>query len=171
MSATLTPEATHADAAPTAADAPANAPAVPAPTRRPRVLVVSTMFPNPAQPVHAVFVYRRVGHVAERCDVRVLAPVPWFPFATRLGRYAQRRGIPERAKIGALEVRYPRFLSVPRFLKPLDPWFLFLAVWREVRALRAQGFEPDVIDAHLAWPDGAGATGSAGTRSRRARAA
>src|SRR5207249_1623919 len=41
-------------------------------------------------------------------------------------------------------------------LKPLDPIFLFLAVWREVRGMRGE-FEPDLIDAHLAWPDGAGA--------------
>lgn len=122
--------------------------------RRLRVLVISTLFPNPVQPVHAVFVYRRVSHVAERCDVRVLTPIPWFPFATHLFRaYRQRRGLPSEANVGSLAVRYPRFLSIPRILKPLDPFFMFLTIWREARRLRRE-FDFDLIDAHLAWPDG-----------------
>lgn len=150
----MTAPATPARAA--RGDAPAAG--TPAPTDRLRVLVVSTMFPNPVQPVHAVFVYRRISHVAELADVRVLAPVPWFPFATRLfKRYRQRQGLPQEARIGALDVRYPRFLSIPRILKPLDPVFLFLSVWREARRARRAGFDFDLIDAHLAWPDGYGA--------------
>jgi glycosyltransferase involved in cell wall biosynthesis len=87
----------------------------------------------------------------------VLAPVPWFPFATRLfRRYRQRHGLPQQAQIGTLDVRYPRFLSIPRLFKPLDPIFLFLSVWREARRIRRE-FDFDLVDAHLAWPDGYGA--------------
>lgn len=115
------------------------------------------MFPNPVQPVHAVFVYRRVCHVAVRCDVRVLSPVPWFPFVTRVfRRYRQRIGIPSQAMIGGLHVRYPRFLSIPAILKPLDPVFLFLSVWWTARRMRRE-FDFDVLDAQLGWPDGYGA--------------
>jgi glycosyltransferase involved in cell wall biosynthesis len=111
------------------------------------------MYPNPAQPVHAVFVHRRISHVAQLCDVRVLSPIPYFPFAWHLKRYAHRRRIPSAAKIDGVAVSYPRFLSVPKFLKPLDGILMFLAVWWHARKLR-QSFDPDVIDTQLAYPDG-----------------
>ncbi len=125
--------------------------------QRLRVLVIATLFPNPAQPVHGVFVLRRLRHVADRCDVRVLAPVAWFPFATTIfARYRQRIGIPANAVMDGLSAEYPRFLSVPRYLKPLDPLFLFVTVWWRARKLQRE-FDFDIIDAHLAWPDGYGA--------------
>ena len=120
-----------------------------------KVLVVSTMFPSAANPVHAVFVRNRIQRVAERCDVRVLSPIPWFPFAVHLKRYQHRKGIPHHDVIGGLETRYPRFLSIPALFKPLDGVFLFLSVWWAARKLRKE-FDFDLIDAHLAYPDGYG---------------
>jgi len=131
--------------------------AVAATCPRLRVLVIATLFPNPVQPVHGVFVLRRMRHVADRCDVRVLAPVAWFPFATTIfKRYRQRIGIPAVAEMDGLLAEYPRFLSVPRYFKALDPLFLFVAVWWRARKLQRE-FNFDIIDAHLAWPDGYGA--------------
>jgi len=120
-----------------------------------RVLVVSTMFPNRAQPVHAVFVRNRVARVAERCEVRVLSPIPWFPLAGCLQKYRHRRDIPRRDTLAGLSVEYPRFLSIPALFKPLDGFFLFLAVWFAARRIRKE-FDFDLIDAHLAYPDGFG---------------
>ena len=98
------------------------------PSHRLRILVIATLFPNPVQPVHGVFVLRRMRHVADICDVHILAPVAWFPWATTVfQRYRQRIGIPKSATLDGLHVEYPRFLSIPRYWKPLDPLFLFLA--------------------------------------------
>lgn len=118
-----------------------------------KILVVSTMFPNRAEPVHAVFVHNRVAHVAKHCEVRVLSPIPYFPLAWLLKRYSHRRSIPKRDRIGELDVQYPRFLSIPKVCKPLDGVFLFLSLWWAVRRLR-QHFEFDLIEAHLAFADG-----------------
>lgn len=120
------------------------------------VFIVSTMYPSSAQPVHAVFVEQRVAAIARLANVVVVSPIPWFPFASLFRRYAHRSRIPRREVRGGVNVSYPRFLSVPKFLKPLDGFFLFLACWMEERRLRPQsGF--DRIDAHLAYPDGWGA--------------
>ncbi len=117
------------------------------------VLVISTLYPSSAQPVHAVFVEQRVAALAKHVPLVVLAPVPWFPIAEFLPRYAHRRRIPCREMREGLEVLSPRFLSIPRFLKPLDGFFLFLTCWHRARRLaRAHRFER--IDAHLAFPDG-----------------
>jgi glycosyltransferase involved in cell wall biosynthesis len=121
-----------------------------------RVLVISTMYPNRTQPVHAVFVEQRIRAMAKRFPVRVVCPVPWFPILGRLPRYAHRRRIARREERFGIRVDYPRFLSFPLILKPLDGPFLFLRCLALARRLRRE-FPFDRIDAHLAYPDGWGA--------------
>jgi teichuronic acid biosynthesis glycosyltransferase TuaC len=118
-----------------------------------KALVISTMFPNRVQPVHAVFVRNRIQRVGQRCEVRVLSPIPYFPFASCLKKYKHRPSIPREDVIAGLRVSYPRFLSIPAFCKPLDGVFLFLSLWWTVRRMRKE-FPFDLIDAHLAYPDG-----------------
>lgn len=123
-----------------------------------KVLTISTMYPNRAQPVHAVFVEHRMREVANHVELRVISPIPYFPLATELmGRYRHRTEIPRRDERSGIPVSYPRFLSIPAVLKPLDGVFLFGSILAETLKLRAEGFRPDVIDAHLAFPDGFGA--------------
>lgn len=122
-----------------------------------KILSVTTLFPSRTQPVHAVFVRNRIQQVAEhpqvQGEVRVIAPIPYFPFDRFIAKYAERHQIPRRDQIGNLQVFYPRFLSIPAILKPLDGFFVLLAVWWTARRLR-RAFDFDVIDAHLAFPDG-----------------
>lgn len=121
-----------------------------------KVLAIATLYPNRSQPVHALFVEQRIRAMAERFPVRVICPIPYFPFASRLARYRHRREIPRRERRDGVDVDYPRFLSIPRFLKPLDGVFLFLSCWWVARRMR-DAFPFDRIDAHLAYPDGWGA--------------
>ncbi len=122
-----------------------------------KILSVTTLFPSRAQPVHAVFVHNRIQHVAEhpevRGEIRVIAPIPYFPLDRFIAKYAERHQIPPRDQIGSVQVLYPRFLSIPAILKPLDGFFVLLAVWWAARRLR-RDFDFDIIDAHLAFPDG-----------------
>lgn len=121
------------------------------------ILSLTTLFPSRTQPVHAVFVYNRLKHVAEHPNVqgniRIIAPIPYFPFERFIAKYAERRQIPRRDKFDNLDVFYPRFLSIPAILKPLDGFFFLLTAWWTARKLRRE-FDFDVIDAHLAFPDG-----------------
>jgi glycosyltransferase involved in cell wall biosynthesis len=120
------------------------------------VLTISTLYPNESQPVHALFVEQRVRAMAKRFPVRVVCPIPWFPITQGMARYRHRKRIPLRETRHGIEVHYPRFVSVPRFLKPLDGVFLALTcLWT---AWRLRGtFRFDRIDANLAFPDGWGA--------------
>ncbi|MGH2571701.1 MAG: glycosyltransferase, partial [bacterium] len=121
-----------------------------------KVLAISTLYPNRSQPVHALFVEQRILAMGKRFPVTVLCPVPWFPGEWCVPRYRRRRLVPRRETRGGVDVLYPRFLSFPLVLKPLDGFFLFLAVLRAAAALR-RSFPFDRIDAHLAYPDGWGA--------------
>jgi glycosyltransferase involved in cell wall biosynthesis len=109
-----------------------------------KVLTLSTVFPNPAQPVHGLFVFERARHAAARADVRVVAPVPW---------YRRSRAIPRTTTLGELRVEHPTFFYVPGILKVLDGFFLFLSVLPRVRRMQRE-FDFDVIDAHFAFPEG-----------------
>jgi glycosyltransferase involved in cell wall biosynthesis len=117
-----------------------------------RILVLSSVFPNAAQPTFGVFVRARVERMARRSDVLVVAPVAWFPL-NRLLRGRARSEAPARERQGVLTVQHPRFFSVPGLLKCLDGLFYFLCVLPHVWRLR-RSFQFDVIDAHFTYPDG-----------------
>lgn len=116
-----------------------------------RVLVLSSVFPNPKQPALGVFVRERMKRVARECELVVVAPVPWFPFTSFLRR--QWTGIPPVEEQDGLRVLHPRFLSVPGVLKWLDGILYAVSLVPFLFRLRRR-FAFDLIDAHFAYPDG-----------------
>jgi teichuronic acid biosynthesis glycosyltransferase TuaC len=110
-----------------------------------RVLVYSTVFPNPVLPLHGTFVFERVRHLAALADIRVMAPVAWY---RALGRQVPLPHVNSR-----VEVSHPRFWYVPKFFMAPRGLCLFLSTVRAVGRLRKE-FDFDLIDAHFAYPDG-----------------
>ena len=119
-----------------------------------RVLVVASTFPNPLQPVRGVFVWERVRRMAARCELEVVAPIPWFPLNRWVRR--DRDGVPAREVRDGVTVHHPRFLSPPVVGKFLDGALYGLSLLPFLARLRRR-FPFDVIDAHFAYPDGLGA--------------
>jgi teichuronic acid biosynthesis glycosyltransferase TuaC len=117
-----------------------------------RILVLSSVFPNPKQPTFGTFVHARAARMAARHETIVVAPIPWFPL-NRLFRGAACSGIPRIESQATLTVHHPKALSVPGVLKALDGIFYFLSVLPTVARIRRR-FRFDVIDAHFAYPDG-----------------
>ena len=123
---------------------PAAPPARAAP-RPLRVLVFTTVFPNPALPLHGLFVFERIRHLADLADVRVVAPVAWYrAFGSQ---------IPSQSVQSAVDTRHPRFWYMPKIGLGARGFCLFLSSLREVWRLR-KTFDFDLIDAHFAYPDG-----------------
>jgi glycosyltransferase involved in cell wall biosynthesis len=110
-----------------------------------RILVFTTVYPSPERPLHGLFVQERIRHLARRAEVRVVAPVPWWP--------PRRAAAPAVEVREGLEVRHPKFFYVPRFLKALDGVLLFLSTLLCVGRLR-RAFDFDAVDAHFGYPDG-----------------
>jgi glycosyltransferase involved in cell wall biosynthesis len=117
-----------------------------------RALVLSSTYPNANQPTLGVFVRERMAAMARHCELRVVAPVPWFP-ANGLLRGARVVGLPPIEDGGAFPVYHPRFLSIPRYLKCLDG-MLYAASLAPFLARLRRDFPFDLIDAHFAYPDG-----------------
>ena len=127
-----------------AGDHPATAPL--------RVLVLSDVFPNALHPTEGLFVYERTLALARRCEVRVVAPIPWMLYRGR-PRFYLGRGIPRSTTRGGLEVLHPRWFYVPRFWKALDGWLMFLSILPAVARLR-RSFDFDVIQTNWVLPTG-----------------
>jgi teichuronic acid biosynthesis glycosyltransferase TuaC len=123
---------------------------------RMRILTLSTVFPNPKDPLFGIFVKERIKRVAEHCEVVVVAPVPWFPL-NRLFRGAKRSAVLRYEIQDGISVYHPKFFSVPGVYKSLDGFFYFLSVFLLVCRLRQES-PFDLIDAHFVYPDGVAAS-------------
>lgn len=125
-----------------------------------KILTFTTLYPNAAQPQHGIFVENRLRALAASGAVsaRVLAPVPWFPFANaRFGRYAAFARAPRAEVRHGIAIDHPRFAVIPKLGMTLAPGLLYQAAARALRAMIAAGERFDLIDAHYFYPDGVAA--------------
>ncbi|MEW6536449.1 MAG: glycosyltransferase family 4 protein [Candidatus Auribacterota bacterium] len=119
------------------------------------ILSISTMFPSKAEPIFGIFVKRRLDALSHIVNLTVVSPRPYFPFISLTSRYRVRREIPHREQVNERTPLYlPRFLSFPLVLKPLDGVFLFITMFFFILRHRRKGLKFDLIDAHLAYPEG-----------------
>ena len=88
-----------------------------------------------------------------RCDVRVVAPLPWAPPLRHVRRWYDLGRVGPVEDHRGLTVRHPRFLVVPKV-----PWFSGLAygyaILPVLRSLASGG--PIVLHGHCLYPDGVG---------------
>ncbi len=125
----------------------------------PRLVVFTMVFPHAGQPGAGLFIRERMFRVAKVLPLTVVAPIPWFPFQSLIRKWKPnfRPAAPSTEVQDAIEVRHPRFLSVPGAFKWLDGIFMALgSLPTMLRLKRSFGF--NVIDAHFAYPDGYAAT-------------
>jgi len=122
-----------------------------------RVLVFSSLYPNAVMPNFGLFVHRRVEAISRRgVDVRVVAPVPWFPRTLPLDRWRNWARVPARERFGKIAITHPRYPHLPgpgMYVQAASQW---RAALPHLRALRRE-FEFDLIDAHYIYPDGVAA--------------
>ena len=125
-----------------------------------KILLFSTLFPNAAQPQHGVFVENRMRQwlATGRAEVRVVAPVPWFPFrADTFGAWARFARVPAAEVRHGVPVLHPRYPVIPAIGMNVAPYLLYLWTRPTLARLRREGFDFDLIDAHYFYPDGVAA--------------
>ena len=84
--------------------------------------------------------------------------MPWFPSrAARFGEYAGYARIPARDVRHGIAIDYPRYPVIPKVGMSLAPVLMALAVLPRLRAIIADGYDFDAIDAHYVYPDGVAA--------------
>jgi teichuronic acid biosynthesis glycosyltransferase TuaC len=113
-----------------------------------KILTTTLCYPTPNSPTQGIFVQRRIEAMARRTEVRVVCPVPYFPWGARGAPLPQPDATPP--------AEFPRMYYIPGILKTLDGTFFALSLASRLRRLRS-AYPFDIIDAHFVWPDGVGA--------------
>ncbi|HEX9061624.1 MAG TPA: glycosyltransferase, partial [Clostridia bacterium] len=118
-----------------------------------KVLVITNLYPNAAEPNRGIFIKQQVDRLAARCDVKVIAPLPFY------------KSIPEtlRAKtipfsvavefIGDIEVYHPRYYYTPKILRSLYGIYYFLSIYFLCRKME-EIYKPDIYLNYWIYPDG-----------------
>ena len=113
-----------------------------------KVLVTSHLYPSPLSQTSGIFVHNQVRFLQEHGRIQVVNPTPFFPLPG-FGRWSAHRHLPRCSVMDGVQVQRPRYITLPRRIA-------FSWVWRSyLRALeRANIDRPDVVHAHVAYPDG-----------------
>lgn len=125
-----------------------------------KTLVVTTLYPSVARPVHGIFVETRLRELLKcgKVESHVIAPVPWFPFKNhRFGEYALYAKTPLEEYRNGIRVSHPRYFLPPAVGMNLAPYTLALCIMAKAREIQRAGFDFDLIDAHYYYPDGVAA--------------
>src|SRR4051794_26608713 len=91
------------------------------------LLTITTLFPNPVQPTHGVFLPARLGKLLATGEFHgeVIAPVPWLPPLVNHPSLGPLARIPRVRRWGEVTVHHPRYLIVPKIGMTLTPHSLF----------------------------------------------
>ncbi|MFN3649550.1 MAG: glycosyltransferase family 4 protein [Armatimonadota bacterium] len=115
-----------------------------------RILLLTSYFPRSTDPVRGMFNYQQAHALARHCEVKVVAPVQWFP--VRLWHGAGPDSAPYRETVGELTTWHPRYFLPPRIGR--DFYSLQMAAWVLPRLARIRREYPfDVLLATWAFPD------------------
>ena len=119
-----------------------------------RVLAITKIFPNAAEPLSAPFNRQQFAALARRCELEVAATIPWFPGAGLLGRWSSAgklARVPRTEQIAGISVRHPRTLFVPRLAH--GAWGPLYLASIAPGLLRYRG-KIDIVLGTWAYPDG-----------------
>ena len=123
-------------------------------TGRLHIALVSTFYPNTAEPLRAVFVRNLATALDRYAQLSIISPVPYAPPVTSVARWRNLRSIPRQVAEEGREVRHPRFLVIPKCAAATG-FNYFAGTFRTLREL-ARRRRIDLLHAHCAYPDAVG---------------
>jgi len=126
-----------------------------------RILTFTSLYPNEIQTRNGIFVEQRIRQLQHYDDIsiKVVAPVPWFPFKGKIfGEYSNYAKIPKKEYRNGIEIYHPKFPAIPKIGMVLSPFLLASFMWPTFNRIQKAGFDFDLIDAHYFYPDGVAAS-------------
>jgi teichuronic acid biosynthesis glycosyltransferase TuaC len=123
------------------------------------VLIFTSLWPNSEQPNLGIFVKNRIAALAQidGVNVRVVAPVPYFPQLLQSpiipARWRRMARIVDRETIAGIETFHPRHLVTPKVGMMFYSRWIARGAENLLKRLHAE--RPiSLIDAHYVYPDG-----------------
>lgn len=114
-----------------------------------KVLITSRLYPSSAYSSRGSFVHAQARFLRTHCSLEIVSPTPFSLPVPGFGRWTAYGRVGRTERLDGLDVRYPRYLSLPRRVLFARAWRFYLAALH-----RATRTRPDLIHAHLAYPDG-----------------
>lgn len=118
-----------------------------------KVLVITNLFPNSQEPTRGIFNFQQCLSLSKLCEIKVIAPLPWSPFARLFKRGAAFAKVPDHEVINGIEVYHPRYFMIPKVGRSLYGVYLFLSLYRKVKFIQ-KVFNFDVAYVPWVYPDG-----------------
>jgi len=112
-----------------------------------KILFISNLFPNINEPSRGVFNLHQIRNLKQYCEVKVVAPIHWFPFTF------SGRSVPEKETIEGIEVYHPRAFYIPKIFRSAYGIFFYWSTIRVVKKISRE-FQFDVIFGSWVYPDG-----------------
>jgi glycosyltransferase involved in cell wall biosynthesis len=119
--------------------------------RRLNIVSVCRTLPTSDDPAAGTFVASRLAALAQLSSLRVIQPVPFFPFAKPLPRWVKAGQLASEP----LRIEPAPMFYMPGVLKSLDSMWLARSVRRKIVLIQRDS-PVDLIDAHFGYPDGVG---------------
>ncbi len=117
------------------------------------MLIVGSLFPSNMEPTKGVFLKQEARQLNEMGEVKVIAPVPWYPRIKGLNKWTIFTGTKTRETIDGMDVHHPRYLVTPKVGRSLYGYTFFLGI-RGIAKKIQRSFDFDLIIGHFAYPDG-----------------
>lgn len=119
-----------------------------------KVLLFTNLYPHALKPNFGIFIRNRAVALSKiaNVEIKVVAPVPWFPPLKISDKWYPFSQIPLYEVIDGIEVYHPRYLVTPKVGMRYYGYSMMLGVCRLIRKIR-KDFDFDLIDAHFLYPD------------------
>jgi teichuronic acid biosynthesis glycosyltransferase TuaC len=120
-----------------------------------RVLAITKIFPNAAEPLAAPFNRQQFAALRAHCELDIMATIPWFPGAGLLSKWStagKLARVPRRETIHGMAVTHPRTLFIPKLA--MATWGPLYAASIAPVVARYRHDKPDVVLGTWAYPDG-----------------
>ena len=117
-----------------------------------KLLFISNLYPNCLDTERGIFNAYQIQHLAKLCDVKVVAPIAWFPIH---GRYAPKGPVPVRETIDGIEVYHPRHFYLPKIARQFNASLYAAGIATTLRQIHRE-FPFDIIFVNWTYPDACG---------------
>jgi len=121
-----------------------------------KILLITNLFPNNKEPNRGIFIKQEVAELAKLCEIKVIAPVPWFPLSIPVFRkWSLNAQIVSKETIAGIETYHPKWFMIPKlfFFRPFFGFFLFISILSMVKGIY-KNYKFDIIYAPWVYPDG-----------------
>lgn len=118
-----------------------------------RVLISTSIFPNNEEANKGIYIFHQVKALSNYCNLKVVAPVPFFPRWIRSKKYSFYSKIKGKETIRGVEVFHPRVLVIPKMGRSFYGFFYASCLLGLMKKLK-RDFQPDIIISFWAYPDG-----------------